>query len=183
MDYEFQLSCKKTIIESNKSLEKNSMTNPKKYRPLRHAFGQYATGVTVVTARNINGDPIGLSANSFSSVSLEPALVSWCVDEASTRYQEFLDAEFYTISVLTAEQKLVSNLFAERSWDDSVFDDVDWFVGSKDVPQIKGVGARFHCQQENIYAGGDHKIIVGTVLDYEVDPQDPLVFFQGEYRS
>lgn len=183
MDYEFQLSWKKTIIDPTKSFSKNPMTNPKKYRPLRDAFGQYATGVTVVTAINEGGEPIGLTANSFASVSLEPALVSWCVDEASTRYQEFLDAEFYTISVLTAEQKTVSNLFAERSWDDTVFDDVKWFAGTNEVPQIENVGARFHCQQENIYPGGDHKIIIGKVLDYEVDPQQPLLFFQGDYRD
>ena len=158
------------------------MTNPKKYRPLRDAFGQFATGVTVITARSEAGQPIGLTANSFASVSLEPALVSWCVDEASTRYKEFIEAKFYSISILTAEQESVSNLFAERSWDDTVFDDIDWYWGLNEIPQIEGVATRFHCQTQQIYQGGDHKIILGEILEYETDPREPLLFFQGDYR-
>lgn len=158
------------------------MTKPREYRSLRDAFGQFATGVTVVTANNQAGQPIGLTANSFASVSLDPPLVSWCVDKNSTRFKEFIEAEFFTISVLTAEQEDVSNLFAQRSWDDTVFSDVDWYKGLNDVPQIPKVSARFHCKTEYEYAGGDHVIIVGAVLEYDSDPQAPLLFFQGEYK-
>lgn len=159
------------------------MTEVKQHRSLRDAFGQFATGVTVVTARDKNGLPVGLTANSFASVSLDPPLVSWCVDKSSTRFAEFIDAQYFTISVLSSEQEEVSNLFAMRSWDETVFDDTKWFEGLNDVPQIPNANARFHCETAHLYEGGDHIIIVGAVLGYESEAQEPLVFFQGDYRQ
>jgi 3-hydroxy-9,10-secoandrosta-1,3,5(10)-triene-9,17-dione monooxygenase reductase component len=159
------------------------MTEVKQHRSLRDAFGQFATGVTVVTTRDKEGKPVGMTANSFASVSLEPPLVSWCVDKSSTRFSEFTDAEYFTISVLTSAQQETSNLFAMRSWDATVFDDAEWFEGLNKVPQIPDVSARFHCQTAHLYEGGDHIIIVGAVLEYESDADQPLVFFQGDYRQ
>ena len=78
------------------------MSEQKQHRSIREAFSQFATGITVVTTLDKNGKPIGLTANSFASVSLEPPLVSWCVDKSSTRFHEFADAEYFSISVLTA---------------------------------------------------------------------------------
>jgi len=78
--------------------------------------------------------------------------------------------------VLTAEQGNISDLFAMRSWDDSVFDNVPWFAGHHGVPQIPNVSARFHCRTEHLYEGGDHLIIVGAVLDYDCEAQPPLIF-------
>ena len=135
------------------------MTKPREYRSLRDAFSQFATGVTVVTANNDKGQPLGITANSFASVSLEPPLVSWCIDKKSTRFQEFIDAEYFTISVLTVDQQEISNLFAQRSWDDTVFADVEWDKGLNDVPQLPNVSARFHCRTEHQYAGGDLSLI------------------------
>jgi len=159
------------------------MTEVKQHRSLRDAFGQFATGVTVVTTVDKDGNPIGLTANSFASVSLEPPLVSWCIDKSSTRYQEFADAKYFTISVLSAEQQELSNLFAMRSWDETVFNDADWFAGHHGVPQLPNVSARFNCETAHLYEGGDHLIIVGSVIEYESDPKDPLLFFQGDYRK
>jgi flavin reductase (DIM6/NTAB) family NADH-FMN oxidoreductase RutF len=159
------------------------MTEVKQHRSLRDAFGQFATGVTVVTTRDKEGKPVGMTANSFASVSLEPPLVSWCVDKSSTRFSEFTDAEYFTISVLTSAQQETSNLFAMRSWDASVFDDAEWFDGLNKVPQIPNVSARFHCKTAHLYEGGDHIIIVGAVLEYECEADQPLVFFQGDYRQ
>ena len=159
------------------------MTKPRQYRSLRDAFGQFATGITVVTTASESGQPIGLTANSFASVSLEPPLVSWCVDKESTRYSEFAIAKRYTISVLSGQQKHLSDLFALRSWDDTVFEDIDWYPGENQVPQFPDVAARFHCQTRHRYEGGDHLILVGEVLEYESDPQSPLIFFQGDYRQ
>ena len=160
-----------------------TMTEVKQHRSLRDAFGQFATGVTVVTTRDNKGKPIGLTANSFASVSLEPPLVSWCVDKASTRFNEFIDAEYFSISVLTSKQQEVSNLFAMRSWDETVFDEISWFDGVNNVPQVPDVSARFHCKTAHLYEGGDHIIIVGSVLEYECEAEESLVFFQGDYRQ
>jgi len=148
---------------------------------LRDAFGQFATGVTVVTTVSEAGKPIGITVNSFSSVSLKPALVSWSLDSSARRYKEFSEAEYFTISVLTENQEELSNLFAERSWDDSVFEDTQWYLGHNEVPQLPDVSARFHCKTANLYEGGDHLIIVAEVLDYESEAQAPLIFCQGRY--
>ncbi|MFT7524926.1 MAG: flavin reductase (DIM6/NTAB) family NADH-FMN oxidoreductase RutF [Arenicella sp.] len=158
------------------------MTETREYRSLRDAFGQFATGVTVVTARDSEGKPIGLTANSFASVSLDPPLVSWCIDKQSARFELLAAAEFYTISVLTEQQRELSNLFAMRSWDDNAFNEVQWYEGLNGVPQLPDVGARFHCKSMYKYPGGDHLIIVGAVEDYEFDSQSPLIFFQGDYQ-
>jgi len=159
------------------------MSEQKQHRSIRDAFGQFATGITVVTTLDKNGKPVGLTANSFASVSLEPPLVSWCIDKSSKRFNEFADAEYFTISVLTANQEDVSNLFASRSWDESVFNDVNWFEGHHGVPQIPDVSARFHCKTAHLYEGGDHLIIIGAVEDYSSEPKAPLLFSQGEYRT
>ncbi len=163
------------------------MTQKKQHRSLRDAFGQFATGITVVTTIDKSGKPIGLTANSFASVSLEPALVSWCVDKSSTRFSEFSEAEYFSISVLTSEQEGISNLFASRSWDDTVFSDVQWYKGHNDVPQLPNCMARFHCKTEHVYEGGDHLIIVGAIEEYDNDEeyaeQAPLLFLRGKYRS
>jgi flavin reductase (DIM6/NTAB) family NADH-FMN oxidoreductase RutF len=159
------------------------MSNQREYRPLRDAFGQYATGVTVVTARNKKDVPIGITANSFASVSLDPPLVSWCIDRASTRFAELSEAEYYTISVLGEQQQELSNLFAVRSWDDTVFDEVSWYSGQKNVPQLPDVSARYHCRLVTKHDGGDHVILVGEVEAFENSPQAPLLFFQGDYRT
>ena len=84
------------------------MPDVKQHRSLRDAFGQFATGVTVVTTLDSNQKPVGLTANSFASVSLDPPLVSWCVDKSSARFTEFRDAKYFTISVLTASQQEIS---------------------------------------------------------------------------
>jgi flavin reductase (DIM6/NTAB) family NADH-FMN oxidoreductase RutF len=168
----------RTITENNNY---SLMSDKREYRPLRDAFGQFATGVTVVTARNEQGMPIGITANSFASVSLEPPLVSWCVDRESTRFPELSAAEFYTISVLGEHQQALSNLFASRSWDDTVFDEINWSAGLNNVPQLEEVSARFHCRLVQRHPAGDHVILVGEVLEFENAPQAPLLFFQGDY--
>lgn len=170
-------------VNNTRNKKRPFMNHQKQHRSLRDAFGQFATGVTVVTTLDQNQNPIGLTANSFASVSLEPALVSWCVDKSSTRFSEFSQADFFSISVLTAEQEHLSNLFASRSWDNTVFNDVEWHKGHQGVPYFSDTMARFDCKTEHVYEGGDHLIIVGSVLDYDCDPHAPLLFFQGQYKQ
>ena len=159
------------------------MSEQKQHRTLRDAFGQFATGITVVTTRDKQGQPVGLTANSFASVSLEPPMVSWCIDKSSKRFNEFVDAQYYTISVLTQDQQAVSDLFAYRSWDETAFEDAPWFEGPQGVPQIEGVSARFHCKTAQTFDAGDHVIILGAVENFDSEPAAPLLFSQGEYRT
>lgn len=159
------------------------MTTSKEHRALRDALGQFVTGIAVVTARNRQGIAIGITVNSFASVSLEPPLVSWCVDKNSARYRDFYDVEFYSINVLGRKQRDASNLFAKRSWDDTVFESIPTVIGPNDVPLIPNAIARFHCRRAICYEGGDHAIIVGQVERFESTDDEPLVFFQGDYYS
>ena len=159
------------------------MTEKRQYRSLRDAFGQFATGVTVVSTVNKNGEPVGLTANSFASVSLEPPLVSWSIDKGASRFSDFVGAQYYTISVLSEEQQDLSNHFAMHSWDADAFSEIDWFEGHHGVPQLNNVSARFHCKLQNSFEGGDHIILLGLVESYDSEPQAPLIFFQGDYRA
>ncbi|MEO0369497.1 MAG: flavin reductase family protein [Pseudomonadota bacterium] len=159
------------------------MNSEEQHRRLRDAFGQFATGITVITTLDQNDQPVGITANSFASVSLQPPLVSWCIDKSATRYDEFATAEYYSISILNSQQRATSDLFAMRSWDSALFDEVDWFAGPHGIPQLPDVLARFHCKTDTIYEGGDHLIIVGLVEQFDSNPAAPLVFFQGDYLT
>lgn len=146
-------------------------------RALREALGQYATGVTVVTTNGPDG-PIGLTANSFTSVSLDPALVLWCPARQSKRFNTFLNASHYAIHVLAADQLSLCRRFA-RSGDD--FGDLDVGKTPEGLPLLPGVLARFDCAAESRHDGGDHAILVGRVLRAITRPGDPLLFWGGRY--
>jgi flavin reductase (DIM6/NTAB) family NADH-FMN oxidoreductase RutF len=149
-------------------------------RQLRDAFGKFATGVTIVTAHSELG-PVAITANSFSSVSLDPPMVLWCPDKASKRYPAFAAAEHYAIHVLSADQtelcwKIAGDGFALRGMELS--SNVDG------VPILEGCLARFECRQSTLYDGGDHAIILGQVLRAHLaDGGAPLAFFDGNVRQ
>lgn len=149
-------------------------------RQLRDTFGQFATGVTIVTATCARG-PIAMTANSFSSVSLDPALVLWCVDMASKRYPAFASAKHYAIHVLAADQ-------AELCWnvarDGDALADMALDTNVEGVPILPGALARFECEQTANYDGGDHAIILGRVLRAHLAGKgEPLTFFNGNLRQ
>lgn len=147
---------------------------------LRAAFGNFATGVTVITAEQ-NGNPVGMTVNSFSSVSLTPPLISWCVGDQATLFAFFQHTDFFAVNVLSQQQQPLSNLFA--SGEDDCFDTVTWRKGKHNLPLLDGCIANFQCQVEHRYAGGDHTILVGRVLAYACTTAEPLIFFGGKYRE
>lgn len=150
---------------------------PETERSFRDALGQYATGVTVVTCNAPSG-PVGITANSFASVSLDPPLVLWSPARASRRFPFFEAAERFAIHILGAEQTNVCRAFVR---DGAAFDAVDWTTGDADVPLIEGCLARFECAREAVHEGGDHIIVVGRVLRASVRTGAPLVFCAGGY--
>ncbi len=150
---------------------------PENTRQLRDAFGQFATGVTIVTARTADG-PVAITANSFSSVSLEPPMVLWCPDKASKRYGAFADAKHYAIHVLGAGQ---SDLCWHVAGDGFALRDIGLDHNLEGVPVLPDCLARFECEQANIYDGGDHAIILGRVLRASLSGKgDPLTFYEGK---
>lgn len=146
---------------------------------LRHTFGQFPTGVTVVTAAP-RGEPVGMTVGSFFSVSLDPPLVGFCADMGSSSWPVMAEAGSFAVNVLAADQAAISSLFAGP--DDDRFAGVDWRAAPSGAPLLPDVLAWLDCTTEQVFDAGDHWIIVGriTALDVERDAL-PLVFWRGGY--
>ena len=146
-------------------------------RAFRDALGRYGTGVTIVTCATASG-PLGITANSFASVSLDPPLVLWSPAKSSSRYPFFMAADHFAIHVVGADQMELCRGFA-RSGD--AFDGLDWTTGARGVPLIEGCLSRFECTKVAEHDGGDHSIVVGRVTQVTTRPGSPLLFFGGAY--
>jgi len=146
---------------------------------LRQAFGSFATGVTVITALDASGKPTGITVNSFTSVSLEPPLVLWCIGLGTPSFASFRDCSHYAIHVLSADQEDISNRFANPSADK--FAGLDYSRGTGGVPLLPGCVATFECSNAAQYPGGDHLILVGKVEHYQASLDAPLLFFASNY--
>lgn len=148
-------------------------------RALRNAFGAFMTGVTVVTTHDKDGNPLGFTANSFTSVSLEPPLVLVCLANSSRNYDAFNDADGFAVNILAEDQKEVSNTFA-RPVDDR-FAAVTWQNGPQGSPVFEGVSAWFDCSMFNRVEAGDHLILIGEVKAFENNTHPGLGYARGAY--
>lgn len=146
----------------------------------RAALGQFATGVTIVTAVDPQGQLIGLTANSFNSVSLEPPLVLWSLSKHSRSLPGLRSAAAYAINVLASEQRVLAERFAKRGIDR--FEGVSWRPGLSGAPLIDGAVATFECAQHHHHDEGDHLIFVGKVTHFQrrVGAR-PLLFHGGRF--
>jgi flavin reductase (DIM6/NTAB) family NADH-FMN oxidoreductase RutF len=149
----------------------------------REALGQFPTGVAVVTALGeADSSHIGITVNSFASVSLDPPLVLWCIDRRSRRHDPFVSAPGFTVSVLSADHKAVSARLAgpgEHSLEGLTL--LNTILGP---PALADSLAIFECAREKVIEGGDHSVLIGRVLRFH-QPQrgSPLVFFRGRYSA
>ena len=151
-------------------------------KAFRNALGQFATGVTVVTTIDAEGNRIGMTANSFSSVSLDPMLVLWSIAKSSKVFREFNEAQHFAIHVLRAEQLPISNQFASPCEDR--FAGVETVEGIGGVPLLTDYCALFECELEARHEGGDHNILVGRVLNFQNRSETtPLIFHAGRYAD
>lgn len=151
-------------------------------RALRSALGTFPTGVTVITAPATSNGFVGVTANSFNSVSLDPPLVLWSLDRQSLSLGSFRESGFFAVNVLAADQSDLSVRFARRGVDK--FDGLDVDIGAGGCPLLHGCVAYFQCITEKIIDGGDHVIFVGRVIEFDYDPEAPaLAFHRGEYCS
>ncbi|QUS35674.1 flavin reductase family protein [Falsirhodobacter algicola] len=145
-------------------------------RRLRDALGRFATGVTVVTIAGPDG-PMGMTANSFASVSLDPPLVLWSPARSSGRFEHFAKAKHYAIHVLSAEQVALCPAFSRGG---SAFGGLDVTMNEQGVPLLDGALARFECEQHATHEGGDHLIVVGRVTKVTLREGEPLLFAGGK---
>ena len=151
-------------------------------RAFRTALGCFPTGVAVVTVQPTDRDPMGITVNSFASVSLDPPLLLWCIDRNSDRFDAFINAEGFAISVLGTCHEGVSARLARRGM--HRLDDIDLLATEIGAPALADALAIFECSREALHPGGDHAILVGRVLRFACRAAgEPLVFFRGRYSA
>lgn len=148
---------------------------------LRRAFGSFATGVTIVTTLDNDGQPVGFTANSFSSVSLDPPLVSVSIAKSAFGLPLFTESDGFAINILAEDQRDLSNRFASQGSDK--FAGVSWQSGQTGAPRLEKVVAWFDCENFQQVDAGDHVILIGKVLDYSYNTDAPLGFCRGAYVS
>lgn len=147
----------------------------------RRICGKFASGITVVTVRDSTGNLHGMTANSFTSVSLTPPLVLVCVDRNAIILEHFRTSPYFGINILGAGQRPLSDRFAGRGYDR--FEGVEWYEGQTGVPLLPDVLATIECSRYDVTTAGDHDIVIGEVLHANCQDGDPLVFYCSQYRS
>jgi flavin reductase (DIM6/NTAB) family NADH-FMN oxidoreductase RutF len=148
-------------------------------RAFRTALGSFATGVTVITTATAEG-PMGITANSFASVSLDPPLVLWSPAKASSRFAFFAETDHFAIHVLGHEQRWISDAFSRAR---DAFHGLDWTTNAQGTPVIDGTLARFTCETVARHDAGDHMIVVARVSEAARRDGAPLVFQGGRFAS
>ena len=147
----------------------------------RQALAQFATGVCLVTVDDSELGPLATTVNSFSSVSLDPPLVLWSIQNSSDHLAVYTECKHFGISVLSSEQGAVSSQYAQRGGHGAQAE--HFTAGPQGEPRLIDALAHFTCAAYAVHPGGDHHIIVGEVLQFESVEADPLIFYSGGYRA
>ena len=148
-------------------------------RALRDAFGKFATGVAVVTCASDLG-PVAITVNSFSSISLEPALIMWAAGKTSKRYPAFAKAGHYAVHILAADQKELCDTVSKNGF---ALADMDHNVNEHGVPLLDSCLARFECRSWSVQDAGDHALLLGEVQRAGLRSGDALAFFGGKFTN
>jgi len=157
--------------------EQSFIPGPETSRAFRKALGCFGTGVTIVTTMTSRG-PLAITANSFTSVSIDPALLLWCPAKSSLRHDSFVNADAFSIHVVAEDQLELARHFALNGEE---FDTVDWQLTATGSPSLPGCIARFDCQHFARHPGGDHSIVIGEVQEVTTRPGKGLIFKHGLY--
>ena len=151
-------------------------------REFRNALGQFATGVCVITANPEGDEPFGMTVNSFASVSLDPPLILWSLQNDSEMFEAFERSKHFAVNVLCADQQDLSNKYAKKG--DHRLDAEHFELSPRGIPVMPACQVSFECEMEARHPGGDHVILVGRVLAFESrDKGAPLLFCAGAYRE
>lgn len=147
----------------------------------RTALGRFASGVTVVTTRDKEGQPRGLTVSAFTSLSLEPPLVLICIGKSIALHQVLVEAGGFVVNVLSDKQESLSRRFASREPDK--FAGIAYREGLENVPVLDDVLVALECRKQSAFDGGDHTILVGEVEATHVGEGKPLLYFRGGYAE
>lgn len=145
----------------------------------RQALGAFTTGITVVTTRSSEGEDVGLTANSFNSVSLDPPMILWSLGKSAKSLPVFRHADHFAVHILSEDQQALSDQFAKSATDK--FQGVSLERGVEGIPLLRDCVARFICRTAYQYEGGDHIIFVGEVIEFLSWEKSPLLFHRGKY--
>ena len=148
-------------------------------REYRQALAQFPTGVTIITCMSKIG-PLGITANSFTSISIDPPLIMWCPTKTSNRYDAFMQAHYFSVHVMAVEQKELSLAFSKSG---QAFDNIHWSLNAQNVPLISECLACFECRRYADFDGGDHSLLLGLVEQVSVFEGVPLTFAQGRFNT
>jgi len=147
------------------------------HKNLRKVLSKFSTGVTVVTAVDKKSNPVGITVNSFSSVSLEPPLISWCIGKEQPSYTDFVKSNGFVVNILSKKQIDICKRFSNPCI--NKFKGFEFEKSNEGYPLINNSLATIICKIWAIYPGGDHDIIVGQVTKFYATKDDPLLFWNG----
>ncbi len=147
----------------------------------RQLLGRFATGVTVLTVRGADGQPAGMTASSLASVSLEPPLLSVCVDHEAELHARIVAAPEFVVNILESAQEALARRFADPH--DDRFDGVGYHPGPDGQIFLDGVLAHIECERFATYPGGDHTIVIGRVIAGDTGDGHPLLYYRGGYAA
>ena len=145
---------------------------------LKKSLGMFATGITVVTTIDEDKKPIGMTVNSFASVSLNPSLVLWSIEKNQPSYKKFLNSDGYAVNILTKDQIDLCSHFSSPI--ENKFKNVNWKPSENGYPLIQDALAWFDCVKWNDYDGGDHQILVGEVKSHDFIESEPLIYWNSK---
>lgn len=157
------------------------MSLQEKQQLFREALGNYPTGVTIVTATADNGKPVGLTVNSFASVSLDPLLILWSIDHRVSSKSAFIHGEKFAVHILAGDQVELCKTFAAPNTDR--FASCEWTLSEHGLPIIDGVFAALQCELYQTIEAGDHTILIGKVLDIDIHQKDPMLYHRRNFGS
>ncbi len=153
-------------------------------RQFRNVLGQFATGVTVVTTNAPDGTPLGVTVNSFTSVSLDPPLVLFCLERDAFCCPAFERSTHFAVNILGSGQRALSDRFAEPGTDKTdKWSDLEIRIGDHGCPLLPGTLGALECERHAMHDGGDHIILIGRVLSLDANSGSPLVYFRGAYTA
>lgn len=147
----------------------------------RGALSRFASGVTVVTTQDAAKTPCGLTVSAFSSLSLDPPLVSVCINRSSSSLSAFSESGVFAVNILSEDQEQISRRFASRVPDR--FEGVDYRIGDRGAPVLEGALANLECRIVQFYDGGDHTILIGRVESARITDGRPLLYYRGGYAA
>ncbi|AZV41412.1 flavin reductase family protein [Peribacillus asahii] len=157
------------------------MSIEQKQNLFKEVMGNYPTGVTVLTTTDKGGNPVGLTVNSFASVSLDPLLVLWSIDHKVSTIDSFVNGEKFAVHILAGDQQDVCKNFASKNVDR--FSTCEWKVSEHNLPIIEGVFAVLQCETFQTIEAGDHTILIGKVVDIQIEQKEPMLYHRRHFDS